>query len=145
MLSIFSIFCFFFASVCFLLDGKLLIGSKNLCLVLYAKKLDLKKWSKTFNLLFVVPHKGDPKSIQIDFSQCQYKNTNLSLWLWTIYASESSIYDTWSLVKGLNCANELAVCCVNNIGLWWTTDILQWLHLTTVLPEFPFIPYKLTI
>ena len=27
----------------------------------------LKKWSKTFNLLFVVPHKGDPKSTQIDF------------------------------------------------------------------------------
>ena len=65
----------------------------------------------------MVLHKGDPQSIQIDVFQCQYKNTNLSLWLWTIYASESSIYDSWSLVKGLNCANELAVCCVNNIGL----------------------------
>ena len=26
-----------------------------------------------------------------------------------------------------------------------TTDVLQWLHFTTVLPEFLLIPYKLTI
>ena len=66
----------------------------------------------------MVLYKGDPKSIQIDFFfQCQNRNTNLSLWLRMICARESSIYASWSLLKGLNCANELAVWCVNNIGL----------------------------
>ena len=54
-------------------------------------------------------------------------------------------YANWSLVQGLNCANELAVCCVNNIGLWWTNDVLQFGFTSLQYqPEFLLIPYKLT-
>ena len=53
-------------------------------------------------------------------------------------------YANWSLVKGLtvrNCANELAVCSVNNIGLWWTNDVLQFGFTSLQYqPEFLLIP-----
>ena len=54
-------------------------------------------------------------------------------------------YANWSLVKDLNCANELAVCCVNNIGLWWTDDVLQFGFTSLQYqPGFLLIPNKLT-
>ena len=66
----------------------------------------------------MVLYKGDPESIQIGFLfNANTEILTLSLSLRMIYARESSIYASGSLVKEVNCANELAVCCVNNIGL----------------------------
>ena len=66
----------------------------------------------------MVLYKGDPESIQIGFLfNANTEILTLSLSLRMIYARESSIYASGSLVKEVNYANELAVCCVNNIGL----------------------------
>ena len=115
---IFLFFWFCFVSKCFIFDGELLEGSKNLCLVV-CQKITFEKMNQKFNFFSVVLHilRLSKKYSNWLFLKCLYRNTYLSLWLRMIYARERSIYASWSLVKGLNHANELAVCCVNIIGL----------------------------
>ena len=116
---IFLFFWFCFVSKCFIFDGKLLEGSKNLCLVV-CQKIRFEKMNQKLNFFSVVLYiKVIQKVFKLTFYKMpnEYRNTYLSLWLRMIHARERSIYVSWSLVKGLNRANEFAVCCVNIIGL----------------------------
>ena len=65
----------------------------------------------------MVLHKGDPKSIQIDFFHTKILTLGSDYERFMLVKVQFMIVEAWLKVLIINCANELAVCCVNNIGL----------------------------